>query len=309
MAVQETHLSDAHVDEIHTYYSHIHLINSALPDNPTGAGGVGLIFNKLLTNTANLRSHVLVPGRAILVTMEWHRGDDLSILAVYAPTDKRDNHDMWETIEQKLRAARGRIPKPDILLGDFNFVEDAIDRFPAKLTNMDSPDAFDSLKRYLALHDGWRETNPDRVDWSWRNSARTSLSRIDRIYCTRPLLLASQEWLIGMSGLNKDDHSRVSAAFANLDMPEVGPGRWSMKAATLQDQQLLEEIDKLGHDTLNSVERMQEESRTAENNPQVEWRNFKRMLTSEIKRKQREMDCAKVSKLRTLEKSREEAAE
>ncbi|EJD35016.1 DNase I-like protein [Auricularia subglabra TFB-10046 SS5] len=307
MAIQETHLSDAHVDEVHTYYKHLHLINSALPENPTGAGGVGLVFNKLLTNTANLRAHVLVPGRAIVVTMEWHRGDDLSIMAIYAPTNKRENHEMWGTIEQKLREARGRIPKPDLMLGDFNFVEDAIDRFPAKITDMDSPDSFDNLKRYLGLYNGWRDTNPERVDWSWRNRSRSALSRIDRIYCTRALLLASRDWSIDISGMNQDDHSRVSINLADLAMPEVGPGRWSLKAATLQDEGLLSDFDEMGQEALRKVEQMTEGARTNESNLQIVWRDFKRALAARAKRRQREMDCTKISKAETLKNEREQA--
>ncbi|KZV84465.1 DNase I-like protein [Exidia glandulosa HHB12029] len=226
MAIQETHLTPSHMREIEQFHKELHVINSVHPDNPSGAGGVALAFNKFLTNTKGIQSHELIPGRALLATFNWHKDDELTVLAIYAPNDARESREMWTTIANKIRRSGGSIPKPDVILGDMNFVEDNVDRFPMALHSIDAPDSFDDLKRLCNVTDGWRATYPSSVEYSWRDASRSSMSRIDRIYVTEPLLDSSRNWKIKTSDLNRDDHSRVSVELVNLDMPEIGPGRW-----------------------------------------------------------------------------------
>ncbi|EJD40380.1 hypothetical protein AURDEDRAFT_127705 [Auricularia subglabra TFB-10046 SS5] len=142
MALQETHLTEEHVDDLNRFHSHIKVWNTAMEDNPSGSGGVSLVFNKLLTNVNTVEVHEIVPGRAILATWEWHRGDKLIVMAVYAPTDRSKNEKFWTQVKKKVQETRGKFPKPDVVLGDFNMVEDEIDRFPAKLNPIDDPDSF-----------------------------------------------------------------------------------------------------------------------------------------------------------------------
>ncbi|KZV98233.1 DNase I-like protein, partial [Exidia glandulosa HHB12029] len=294
------------MSEIETFYKDLHVINTPHPDNPAGAGGVAIILNKRLTNTENLETHVLVPGRAILTTMNWHRGDELTILAVYGPNEKSENHDMWSDIENKIRDSNGTIPKPDILLGDFNFVEDAIDRFPAKMNDADGPDTFDSLKQYLRLTDGWRETFPTSTEYTWRSPSRDKLSRIDRIYMTRALTLASRQWGIELTDLNRHDHSRISTEIVNLDAPFIGPGRWTMRANLADDEEFLAAVDVIGKHALERLQRLGD-ARDENENAQTIYREFKTAVIRTAKRHQREINCRLNSKLTKLENDRKEA--
>ncbi|KZV82333.1 hypothetical protein EXIGLDRAFT_627184, partial [Exidia glandulosa HHB12029] len=306
------------MQEIETIYKDLHVVNSSHPDNPTGAGGVALIFNKRLTNTTTLDTHVLVPGRAILTTMNWHRNDELTFLAIYGPNDRLENREMWEQIETKIRDAGGTLPKPDVMLGDFNFVEDAIDRFPAKTNDSDAPPTFDSLKRYLCppkdrnvpdnlrVTDGWRETFPATTEYTWRDASRSKLSRIDRIYMTRSLNLASRNWDIQLTDLNKNDHSRVSVEIVNLDAPYVGPGRWTMRENLLDDEEFLEAVDIAGKHAMNEIALLGAD-RTDERNVQTIYRDFKTAVVRAAKRHQREINCRKNKKIETLQNERQAA--
>jgi exonuclease III len=78
------------------------------------------------------------------------------------------------------------VDRPDILGGDTNFVEDAIDRLPSHSDSKASVDTFDDLKKYLGLIDGWRETYPTTRAYTFMQalSQGGSQSRIDRIYIT-----------------------------------------------------------------------------------------------------------------------------
>ncbi|KZV97584.1 hypothetical protein EXIGLDRAFT_583096, partial [Exidia glandulosa HHB12029] len=233
----------------------------------------------------------LVPGRAILTTMNWHRNDEITFLAVYGPNDTLENREMWSTIETKIRDSGGTIPKPDVLFGDFNFVEDDVDRFPAKLNDSDAPATFDSLKRHLRVTDGWRETNPSTTEYTWRNPARDRLSRIDRIYLTRGLTLASRNWKIELTDLNRHDHSRTGAAeIVNLDAPFIGPGRWTMQSDLIEDEEFMTAVDVAGRYALNKLAQLGP-VRDELNNAQTIYREFKTAVMRAAKRHQRERNC------------------
>ncbi|EJD38390.1 DNase I-like protein [Auricularia subglabra TFB-10046 SS5] len=307
MALQETHLTQKHVDDLNKLHKHIRIWNSASADNPTGAGGVALVFNKLTTNSESVTTHELVPGRALLATWEWHRGDKMTVLAIYAPTKREENRDFWEKVKKQVQETRGKFPKPDIVLGDFNMVEDEIDRFPAKLNPIDGPDSFTELKRYLRVSDGWRETFPDTTEWTWRNRARSTMSRIDRIYMTNAMLMASREWNIELSGLNANDHSRISVTVVNLDAPEIGRGRWTMTQESSQDKILLYEANKEVKKTWQDMLAVRQTGRTETNNPQRLWHDLKLKITKIAKRRTRELNCVRKQKEKDLVSRRDDA--
>ena len=100
---------------------------------------------------------MLEPGRAIVVSIDWHRGQRLSILAVYAPNDHAKNREFWVNIRNTLER-RADIPRPQVLMGDLNMVDSELDRFPAGLDNLlgaDMSAEFRVLLTWLKLVDGW----------------------------------------------------------------------------------------------------------------------------------------------------------
>ncbi|KAK6974395.1 hypothetical protein R3P38DRAFT_3239460, partial [Favolaschia claudopus] len=82
-----------------------------------------------------------------------HDGKILSILGVYAPNVSAENAEFWKKIQVYYETHN--LPKPDLMGGDTNIVEDAIDRLPAHTDPDQAVEALDDLKSYLGLVDGW----------------------------------------------------------------------------------------------------------------------------------------------------------
>ncbi|EJD38922.1 DNase I-like protein, partial [Auricularia subglabra TFB-10046 SS5] len=233
----------------------------------------------------------LIPGRALLVTLEWHGGRSITVLAIYAPTEPGENNAMWETLRREVRRARNDFPRPDILLGDFNFVEDPIDRFPAHLSRMDGPTNFDRLKRSLKVIDGWRNAHPGSIDYTWRNPARSAMSRIDRIYASQDLVLASRKWGFQMSELTADDHSRVLAEFSSSAAPKVGEGRWTMQPHLMSDKAFMKAANAAGLEMQAELDEIRRLGRTQARNPQGSWTTFKSAVVAVAKKRMKEIAC------------------
>ncbi|EJD41697.1 DNase I-like protein [Auricularia subglabra TFB-10046 SS5] len=306
IALQETHMTAEHVEEVHSYYPHLRVINSSLPDNPTGAGGVALVFNKLMTNAQDITSHTLIEGRAIVAKIKWHRDDDLTVLAVYAPTRRRENHEMWERIHDALLSEDYDLPMPDVLLGDFNFVEDAIDRFPARISPMDAPDSFAQLKTLLQMSDGWRETFPTSTEWTWRSSDRAAMSRIDRVYLTRRVLVTSRDWRTELSGLTANNHSRLSVEIVNPDMPALGPGRWTMQPTLIADEKFMQLATTRGIRAQQEIAEISTGGlRSAARSPQTVWAQMKVDIAQAARKRSKEIAGVRAAAMRKHEGERD----
>jgi exonuclease III len=123
LALQEAHLLDCHVVHLHDLYpKRLHILHSSDPNAPN-AKGIALVLNKEITTTINLTC-----------TLEehcfWRRTGMqtkslLYIIVVYAPNTPNENKDFWM----------------DIMLGDFNIVEDSIDRLACHPDNHNAVEA------------------------------------------------------------------------------------------------------------------------------------------------------------------------
>ena len=63
-----------------------------------------------------------------------------------------------------------RLPRVDILLGDFNIVEDSIDHIPGHPDNANTIEALNEVKRMFQLQDGWRDSNPTTKAYTYLQS-------------------------------------------------------------------------------------------------------------------------------------------
>jgi len=129
LAVQETHLKQTDVDELNDQFcGQLEIINSCDPTQPN-AKGVAFVLNNRKTAWDEASTNEIIPGRAISLIIPWQRTSRLNVLAIYAPNAPTENVDFWETLERKW--LEDNLPVPDILLGDFNLVEEMVDRLPA----------------------------------------------------------------------------------------------------------------------------------------------------------------------------------
>ena len=131
LAIQESHLTGDDVRIIHDLYGRrLHVLNSPDPTCANAARGVAFVLNREIVDVKSATLTELVPGRAATLKMKWHADKDITIVNIYAPNNTRENETFWQSLKEMKQ--NGRKPKADILLGDFNLVEDALDRLPVR---------------------------------------------------------------------------------------------------------------------------------------------------------------------------------
>ncbi|KAJ7898721.1 hypothetical protein B0H13DRAFT_1623042, partial [Mycena leptocephala] len=73
------------------------------------------------------------------------------------------NAQFLDTIRESLNNS----PQPDVVLGDFNMVEDTLDRLPHKSDPVLVSNAMFEFKHSLNICDGWRQTFPDTLQYTY----------------------------------------------------------------------------------------------------------------------------------------------
>ncbi|OJT13721.1 Transposon TX1 uncharacterized 149 kDa protein [Trametes pubescens] len=271
LALQETHLNEDRVSVLNDLFGrHMHVLYSALPDRATGACGVAFAINKRFVDPEKCVLKVVVEGRAISLTLPWATDRVLRMLNVYGPNVPAQNADFWTTIRQ------ANVGVVDMLLGDFNVVEDGMDRIPARDDPVQATDALRKLIESLQLRDGWRMENPHAKEFTYLHKANGAQPRLDRIYIAGRLRGDSMDWRHKESGMDTD-HKMVSVSLANRRAPFMGKGRWAMPAHLLTDGPMIQMMRSLASKLITGIESMG--IRTEECNPQTLYRDFKKALT------------------------------
>ncbi|KAI0685564.1 Endonuclease/exonuclease/phosphatase, partial [Cerioporus squamosus] len=244
LALQETHYSQAQADTLNQLFAGIMKVHvSPDPDSPLAARGVAFALNLRIVKDDMVVLRVLVPGRALSLSLTRRRGTKLTIINAYAPNIMADNASFWRGL-----AGTADEPgwcQPDVLLGDFNVVENAINRAPARVDPDNAVLALRSLLTKLRLIDGWRERNGTARTFSYVQCSSGSQSRLDRVYVSSSVLRMAHSWDIASSGI-PTDHCLVRVDIADYNEPEKGPGRWRLPSFLLSDKKFLDDAQRLG---------------------------------------------------------------
>ncbi|KIJ38372.1 hypothetical protein M422DRAFT_106346, partial [Sphaerobolus stellatus SS14] len=183
----------------------------------------------------------LIPGRALMLNLPWGERGDLTFLAVYAPNEVGENARFWRELTKQWREKN--LPKIDILLGDFNLVEDALDRKPPKADSTVAVEALQEFKATSLLIDGWQQTYPTRQFFTWTSGS--SESRLDRIYMRKELLKFSTDWKIFPAPF-LTDHDIVSCSILNPEQPHIGKGRWAIPPMVIENKEFITNVISKG---------------------------------------------------------------
>ncbi|OSC97222.1 DNase I-like protein, partial [Trametes coccinea BRFM310] len=295
LALQETHLTAERVERINSLLEpNYTLLHSESPNNPAGSGGIAFIVNMKRMNAPQTPITVLVPGRAAVVNYQWSPTRSITILTVYAPNNVNENEGFWNELNEQCSQRRLRI---DVLLGDHNVVEDAIDRLPSRSDPAAAVSALTRLREAHRLVDSWREAHATKRTYTYLHSNGTSQSRLDRIYVTKSLQRAAADWSTTYVGL-PTDHAMVSLSLANYDAPVVGNGRWRMPVNLLTDKPFLEAMRTMGMEYQNELDELPE--RTALRNPQTVHANFKSRLLAAARERTKERAANRNKRLNKL---------
>lgn len=244
-AVQETH--NIEVDELRKINQTpgycIHIIHSGDPEKPNSAG-IAIVLNKYLTRWQEATAKVIIPGRAIHVTLPWLENSTLHLLVVYAPNEPGKNASFWKKIREEWRTRT--LPKPDVLLGDFNLTENPLDREPTSLSMSGANSELFRLKADLVVVDAWRLDFPNKKEYTWeRLPDCKSKSRIDRIYLSHELHPFAFEWDMSYTEV-RTDHRMVSVRLSKASAPAMGKGRWCIPPSLLKDKSIIHHINTTG---------------------------------------------------------------
>ncbi|KAJ6536326.1 Endonuclease/exonuclease/phosphatase, partial [Mycena capillaripes] len=268
LAVQETHLTDSECDNLSKLFENTLLIHSTVDAANPGSKGTAIVLNKRPINVNNVQQETLVEGRAMILTVQWRGELALSFLSVYAPNIPADNARFLESLTGKLKNHR----RPDFALGDFNMVEDIIDRLPHHKDPQNVSEAMSTFKVALNLRDGWRQMYTDTLEYSFFQKASGSQSQIDRILVPFDSLIDLADWEMETCAL-PTDHKLGSVKYSSPKLPFIGRGRWCLPLHLLKDKETMKKIQELGKELEDATERC-EFRRTAENNSQVLYKKF-----------------------------------
>ena len=139
-----------------------------------------------------------------------------------------------------------KVDEINILMGDFNFVEESIDRNNHKpdclVTAKDSLviNEWKAVKNTFDLNDTFRNTNPQIRRYSYVAKNKKSKSRIDRIYIS-----GSEAGKVLKQNFKEtpwDDHKIVVVELSQSI--ERGPGQWALNTDLLRDTNFLTEVEK-----------------------------------------------------------------
>jgi exonuclease III len=244
VCIQETHITEVEVpDWSFLWAPHLpHLTHWRHPDDESRSAGVALLFNKSRFNTADIAS---VPvdhhnGRVVCCLVKAAPNVVIRCTGVYAPNDGPGRQRFFNSISHELDISSGN-HNYDVLLGDFNCVDDPVlDRVRgvANPSSLVGSVELSSLASSLDTADLFRQLHPSDRNITWRNT--TLGSRLDRIFVDRSLL--------GFTAFQQRSsrHSDHDVLVASIDAPLVRRGKswWKLNTSVLHHdeyQQLITE--------------------------------------------------------------------
>jgi ribonuclease HI/exonuclease III/chemotaxis regulatin CheY-phosphate phosphatase CheZ len=299
LAIQETKLKVGDEDKIMKENPRIHIESNPLQTGATAAG-VGFVLNKELIVGKKWSHQTIIEGRASRLQMEWTEDQGIDLINIYAPNDLEEKISFYQNLNQKINQIKNW--NQPILVGDFNCVEDAIDRFPIRKDDSRLAEELDKLKQKFNLIDGWRAQNEVTKGYTFIQPGTNSMARIDRIYTSRETYKFSLEWGIQVSA-GISDHSLVYAEILKKKMPFIGKGLWKMYSSEIENPSFHKEAKKILLETQKQINDYQNKARTEQDilkfrektNPQMIWAEAKTKLQEiyKIVAKERHEDIMK----------------
>ena len=221
--LSESHITASQAEQLSSRYPNLGIYTNSPYRNQLGMTAIVLNFAKIPKDSISVYYNDEA-GRALGIRCKIEGSKSFRyILGVYAPNGETDNVEFYNHL-----ALSDGLARADIVLGDFNRVEESIDRCPIRLEDPRVLQALHGMKAVRRLTDGWRETNPDERKYTYNASNRlSSSSRIDRIYMTPKAARKSFDWRI-TPATHISDHDMVSVRYHPRAQVETGKGQWYM---------------------------------------------------------------------------------
>ena len=246
----ETH--HKHIDDIsplflHTYKNNFHLLHTEAQENDPYAG-ILVLVNK---NFTILQESVLLPGRLLNFKIKLFN-QEYNLSALYGYTGKNASELKMKMFTQKLSQYHNSTDK-NIIIGDFNFVDNDLDRTSRTRSGKNQLDKslspiWTNFADEMDLSDPFRSKNSNRRMYSYIHTKDNSKSRIDRAY-------VNDENCNNICNYKHIPTPFIKAhrivTFIIRKENERGPGYWKMNTRIISDRPYYMIVDRTVNDVLN----------------------------------------------------------
>ena len=190
--LSESHITDDQIIRLTDRYPTLGFYSNAPRGNQLGVTAIILNFRKIPRESISIYYKDEI-GRSLGIKCKIEGSKSFKhILGVYAPNADTDSVEFFNQLSETDGLLRA-----DIVLGDFNKVEESVDRCPPRTEEPRVLRALRAIKEPRNLLDGWRDTYPDSHRYTFTSSNHlASTSRIDRIYITPRIMRKCYSWEI-----------------------------------------------------------------------------------------------------------------
>ena len=239
-------LADIH-HSLHTLSNKFRLIHTEASGDDPYAGIVVLINKKYDV----LQQNVLIPGRLLNFEIGTSK-HKYNFTAVYGHTGHDVSRSKLSTFVDELARCH-RVGDRNILLGDFNFVENDLDRVSSSRVGMNQSDRllgplWVQFLSDMRLSDAFRAKNPRRRMFSYIHTAHGAKSRIDRVYSSDTFV---NNLVFYRHTLTPFVKAHKIVTFSVREGIDRGPGFWKMNTSVIPDRVYGMIIESTIQDVLN----------------------------------------------------------
>jgi endonuclease/exonuclease/phosphatase family metal-dependent hydrolase len=219
--IQEAHLNEEETGKLNERFQKVIVINNG---TSTAKEGIAFVLNKDLTKGMKWNHTEIIEGRALRLEIETEKDRGMNIILIYAPNEDKENIEFWAEMNIKMQEM-GDMDNL-IIMGDFNRVESALDRYPHREEDNRVRQEWKKIKNKYKIIDGWRAHNPTSKRYMFMQKGTGSMSRIDRIYMNKDIYPYGYNWSHLETGMC--DHNMTIADILKAKLPFIGEGVWRM---------------------------------------------------------------------------------
>ena len=216
---------------------HAHLKDSSVVHTEASAEDPYAGIVVLISKNLRLLSHtIIIPGRLLNLKIKGFK-KEYNISTVYGYTGQNASQEKMKHITDEL-AKFHKTSDNNIVLGDFNFVDNDLDRSNQTRTGKNQTDntlskVWSAFTDLLDLSDPFRIRNPRKRAFSYLHTQNNSKSRIDRIYVNDENCC---DFLHYSHVHTKFKKAHRIVKFIIKEECERGPGFWKMNTSILHDR-------------------------------------------------------------------------
>ncbi|KAG2127161.1 Endonuclease/exonuclease/phosphatase, partial [Suillus bovinus] len=221
IGLQETKLNHKDEEEINLENPKIIFINNPTDNNNTTAG-TAFVINKDKVQNKTWTHTIVIPGRLSVLNFKNTESQQFKIINLYSPNDQTPKKAFYEEVLRYISSQQWTNP---ILIGDFNMVEKAIDRYPEHPDDNGLTKIVNQIINKLELIDGWRDKYTETKDYTFTKRTPLATARLDCIYVQKQILETTEQWKIDES-CNLSDHRLVLVTITQSGLPKLHEGLW-----------------------------------------------------------------------------------